>query len=226
MPPFVVVEGGDLVGPVGVADTGGVVGDGVVAVPEREGVGGGVLQVPVGVVFDDYDVVVDAEGVDGAAAGEREHTAGGVLANRYRVDEVWAFAAGGGPVLEDVEEATGALGAHAFGVDGDGDDVHAAGTGGLDGAHVGVFFDEETFFFADGVAFGGPDVGEGFEGFGKAVCVSAGEDDFWAVRVGDAWMHVVFGEVQEKVIERWIALCLAILQCRLQVDFAENVFGV
>ena len=58
-----------------------VEGDGFAAILKRQGVGGGVLEVPIRVVFDDEDVVVLADGVDLFAAGEREEAGGRVLAH-------------------------------------------------------------------------------------------------------------------------------------------------
>ena len=47
----------------------------------RGGKAGGVLQIPVWIVFDDYDVVFYTEGVDGFTAGDGEGARGGVLAD-------------------------------------------------------------------------------------------------------------------------------------------------
>lgn len=140
----------------------GIVGYDVVALLEGAGVGGGILEVPVGVVLDDDDVVFDAEGVYGLPAGDAKGAGGWVLADpvwknvghmedtkpgwgmrdlRDGIDHVRTFATACVPILEHVEQSVGPLCTHALVVDGDGNDVETSRSGGLDGVHVGELFD-------------------------------------------------------------------------------------
>lgn len=130
----------------------------------RDGGGGGVLQIPVRIIFDDDDVEALAECVDGAAPCEAEGATGRVLTNGDSIQDVWTAALGAGvPVLEDVAEAAGAFGANALGVHANRDYADAVRNGGVDAVGVGEVLNEHVV-----AAFA-----EEGDGFAEAVGVAA-----------------------------------------------------
>lgn len=180
------------------------------------GGGGGVLKIPVRVVFDDDNVKALAKGVDSTTPRQAEGAAGWVLADGDSVHEMWAAALGTGvPVLEDVAEAAGAFGTDALGVHADGDDADAIWGGGLDAVGVGEVLDEHVVakFAKEG------------DSLGEAVSVAARQQD---LRVGvrdAAAVQVVQGEVSEKRMERHEPGRVCVLERGVNIDSGPRARG-
>jgi hypothetical protein len=68
-----------------------------------------------------------------------------------------------------------------------------------------------------------PFVGEGLDSLGEAIRRAAGQDDVWSTLVWHEGVQVLPCELANERVERRVALRCAILQCRLQVDYAGRV---
>lgn len=178
--------------------------------------GGGVLKIPVRVVFDNDNVKALAKGVDSTTPRQAEGAAGRVLADGDSIHEVWTAALGAGvPVLEDVAEAAGAFGTDALGVHPDGDDADAVRDSGLDAAGVGEVLDEHVV-----AAF----TEEG-DSLGEAVGVAARQQDLWVGVRDVAAVQVVHGEVGEKRMERLEPSHVGVLERGADIDSGLRVRG-
>lgn len=178
--------------------------------------GGGILEVPVRVVFDDDDVETLAEGVYSAASGESEGAASWVLAHGDGVHEVWAAALDAGvPVLEDVAEATGAVRADSLGVHPDGDDADAVGGGGLDAVRVGKVLNKHVVAaFAQEV-----------DGFTEAVGVAARQYNSGVAVRDAATVQVVQRKVGNEGCKRRQSAHAGVLERGGDIDPGSRICG-
>lgn len=89
------------------------------------------------------------------------------------------------PVFKHVSEAPLSGNPHALSVHGHGDHIQAPRPDGLDGIHVCEGFAQDPLPLLNPIPVGIPDVGEQFDGFGKAVGITTAHDHFGPFRVGD-----------------------------------------
>ena len=169
-----------------------------------EGIGGGVLQIPIGIVFDNDDIVLMAESVDLFAAGKREQARGWILAHaagwsvqavnatvgdlRYGVHQVRSLALVFVPFLEDICQSSFAFSQHTFIIDLDRNDRQTTRFGSLDGVHVCKFFAQDSLSVSDPIPIFVPNVAECLDRLGETISGTDSQDDLGTTLVWNIWM--------------------------------------